>query len=84
MFRCVSFLAAALAFSVGHAHANAVEAHCTEITEAEGGDASGCRCLAEFADEDMTIELLQVETAEDIERLSAPSQDAIEACWAEG
>lgn len=58
-----------------------LEAHCEAYAEANGGDASGCACLAETADADATAELMEVQGPEDLEGLSASTAEAVAACF---
>ncbi len=63
------------------AFASDLEAHCEAYTTESGGDPSGCACLADAADADMTAELMAVASDADIEALSDASKGAIAACW---
>ena len=72
---CAAGLAASPAF------ADDLEAHCESYAAESGGDASGCACLAEAADADMTAELMEVASEADIEGLSDASKEAIAGCW---
>ncbi len=76
----ISALAAGLAVSPAFASSD-LEAQCVAYTTETGGDPSGCSCLAESADADMTAELMAVASEEDLQALSQPSKDAIAACW---
>ena len=58
-----------------------LEGHCVTYTEENGGDSSGCACLAETADADATAELLAVASEADIEALSDNAKAAIQACF---
>ena len=76
----LAILALSASFLAAPAFAGDLEAHCVAVTS-EGGDPSGCACLAEAADDAMTEELLAVESDADIEGLSDASKEAIAACW---
>ncbi len=75
--------AAGLVFSLfsGPALAEDLESYCVAYTTEAGGDSSGCSCLAESADADMTAELMTVASEADIEGLSDASKEALDACW---
>ena len=73
--------ALAAAFIAAPALASDLEDYCVAYTQANNGDPSGCTCLAESADDDMTAELLAVASPEDVEGLSQASKDAIASCW---
>lgn len=77
-------LIAALAvsgFALSPALASELQGHCEAYTTENGGDPSGCACLAEKADADATAELLAVAGPEDLEALSDASKEAIAACF---
>ncbi|MBT8473323.1 MAG: hypothetical protein HKN14_09855 [Marinicaulis sp.] len=76
----LTVLALSASFMAAPAFAGDLEAYCLEVT-ADGGDPSGCACLAESADDAMTEELLAVEGEADMEGLSDASKGAIAACW---
>ncbi len=61
--------------------ASELESQCEAYTTETGGDPSGCGCLAEAADADMTAELMAVASQEDVDALSDASKAAIAACW---
>lgn len=63
------------------AFANELEDYCTAYVTENGGDVSGCTCLAEEADDAMTQELLAVQSDEDVENLSDASKEAIADCF---
>lgn len=74
--------AAFAAFSLGAvAHADDLEAHCVAYADENGSDSSGCACLAEAADADMTAELMAVAAESDLEGLSDGAKEAIAACF---
>lgn len=58
-----------------------LESYCESYTTENGGDPSGCACLADAADADMAEELMSVENEADVEALSDASKEAIAACW---
>lgn len=58
-----------------------LEAYCESYMAETDGDASGCSCLAEASDADMTAELMEVASEEDLEGLSDASKEAIASCW---
>lgn len=58
-----------------------LEGHCEAYAAENGTDPSGCGCLAETADADMTAELMEVASEADLETLSDASKEAIAACW---
>jgi len=72
---------AALGFTAMPAFASDLEAHCSAYVEANGGDATGCSCLAETADDSATEELMAVTGPEDVEALSDNAKEAIAACF---
>lgn len=74
---------AAAGFSLTPALAGDLEAYCTEYVTSNGGDASGCACLAETADAGATEELMAVASEADIEALSDSAKEAIAACFPE-
>ena len=61
--------------------ASELEDKCVSYSAENGGDASGCSCLAETADAAATEELLAVQSDEDIEALSDDAKAAIAACF---
>ncbi|MEO1136879.1 MAG: hypothetical protein AAFW68_09770 [Pseudomonadota bacterium] len=73
----------AAGLSFAPALANDLEAHCTDYVTENGGDPSGCACLAETADSSATQELLAVASQADIEGLSDSAKEAIAACFPE-
>lgn len=77
------FIITALAamFAAAPALAGDLEAYCVAYNEENGGDASGCGCLAEAADAGMAEELMAVQSDADIEALSDEAKEAIAACW---
>ena len=58
-----------------------LEGYCEGYAAENGTDPSGCACLADAADADMTAELMEVASEADIEGLSDASKEAIAACW---
>lgn len=58
-----------------------LEGHCEAYAAENGTDPAGCACLADAADADMTAELMEVASPEDIDGLSDASKEAIAACW---
>jgi hypothetical protein len=58
-----------------------LEGHCEAYAAENGTDPAGCACLADAADADMTAELMEVASPEDIDGLSEASKEAIGACW---
>ena len=68
-------------FAAAPAVASDLEASCVAYNEENGGDASGCSCLADAADASMTEELMAVQSDADIEALSDEAKEAIAACW---
>lgn len=70
-------------FAASPAFADDLEAYCESYAAESGGDASGCACLAEAADADMTAELMEVSSDADIEGLSDAAKEAIASCWPE-
>lgn len=73
--------AIAASFAISPAFAGDLEGYCVEYTTGNGGDPSGCSCLAEAADDSMTEELMAVASEADMESLSDASKEAIAACW---
>jgi len=71
----------AASFAISPAFAGDLEGYCVEYTTSNGGDPSGCSCLAEAADASMTDELMAVASEADMENLSDASKEAIAACW---
>ena len=65
------------------AAAGDLESACVEYVEANGGDTSGCSCLADASDDAMTAELLAVESEADLEGLSDASKEALASCFPE-
>ncbi len=73
---------AAASFSLAPAFASSdLEGHCEAYAAANGTDDSGCSCLAENADADMTSELMTVESPDDLAALSDTTKEAIAACF---
>ena len=72
---------AAAGFSLAPALASDLESYCVDYVSQNGGDTSGCSCLAETADADATAELLQVQSDADVEALSDNAKAAIAACF---
>ena len=70
-------------FAFSPAIAGELEDYCTAYVTGNGGDPSGCSCLEEASDGDMTAEILGVESDEDIQALSEASKEAIAACFPE-
>ena len=68
-------------FAISPALASELEEYCVAYTSENGGDPSGCSCLAESSDDSMAEELMAVQSEEDIEALSEASKAAISACW---
>lgn len=71
----------AAAMLASPAFASELQEHCEAYSAENGGDASGCACLAETADADATAELLAVAGPEDVEALSDNAKSAIAACF---
>lgn len=63
------------------AGANGLEEYCVAYTTENGGDPSGCSCLAEASDDAMAEEMMAVESEADFELLSDASKEAIQACF---
>lgn len=76
-----SIFAAALYLAASPAAAEDLESKCVAFTTENGGDASGCACLAAAAGGSVLEELMNVQSNEDMEMLSKPSKDAIAMCW---
>ncbi|MHA7871990.1 MAG: hypothetical protein ACX939_06560 [Hyphococcus sp.] len=72
---------ASAGFAIAPAFAGDLESYCVEYTSDNGGDPSGCSCLADAADASMAEELMAVSSEADIEGLSDASKEAIAACW---
>ena len=70
---------AGLAFSP--AMAGDFETFCVDYVTANGGDSSGCSCLADASDDDMAAEMMAIESDADIEALSDASKEAIASCF---
>ena len=68
-------------FAFSPAMAGDFEAFCVEYTTANGGDSSGCSCLAEASDDTMAAEMMAIESDSDIEALSDASKEAIASCF---
>ena len=68
-------------FAISPAFAGDLEGYCVEYTTSNGGDPSGCSCLADAADDSMAEELMAVASEADMENLSDASKEAIAACW---
>ncbi len=71
----------AAGFAISPAFAGDLEQYCIDYSTDNGGDPSGCSCLADTADASMTEELMAVSSEADIEALSDASKEAIAACW---
>jgi hypothetical protein len=80
MKKLITALAAA-GFAIAPAFASELEEHCEAYVTENGGDSSGCSCLAETADADATTELLAIASEADIEGLSDNAKSAIGACF---
>lgn len=65
----------------GAAFASDLQSHCEAIAAESGGDASGCACLAEAADDTAAAELLAVTAPEDIENLSDATRQVLAICF---
>ncbi len=75
--------AAAAGLMVAPSLAGDLEEYCVSYTTENGGDPSGCSCLADSADDAMSEELMGVQSEADVEGLSDASKEAIAACWPE-
>lgn len=80
MKRLIAALCAA-GFAASPALAGDLQAYCEAYADENGTDPSGCACLADAADGDMTAELMEVASEADIEALSDASREAIASCW---
>ena len=80
MKKLITALAVA-GFALAPAFASELEAHCEAYVSENGGDPSGCSCLAETADADATAELLAVASQADVDALSDDAKSAIAACF---
>ncbi len=72
---------AALGALTAPGYASDLQAHCEAYVAENGGDASGCACLADTADSDAASELMAVASEADIEALSDSAKEAIAACF---
>ena len=82
MKKLITALAVA-GFALAPAFASELESHCEAYVTENGGDPSGCSCLAETADADATEELLAVASQADVDALSDDAKAAIAACFPE-
>ena len=65
------------------AYANDTAEACKSYVEKNGGDASGCDCLGEAAEEDadLAAALAEIETPADLEAADDATKAAIAACF---
>ena len=74
--------ALALSLMTSHVFASELEQLCVAFVEGNGGeDTSGCTCLAENSDADVTAELLQVTSQEDLDGVSDAAKEVLAACF---
>ncbi len=83
MIKQLAAIALGVSFVTAPALASELEDQCVAYAAETSGDASGCSCLAEAADDTMTAELMAIESEADIEGLSEASKGAIASCWPE-
>lgn len=63
------------------ASANELEKACEAYIAENGGDVSGCSCLAENADDGVTAELLAAESQDDIDAASDATKAVLAICF---
>ncbi|MEM9495754.1 MAG: hypothetical protein AAGA09_07095 [Pseudomonadota bacterium] len=75
-------IAAAAGVCFASANANELEERCLAYMTETGGDASGCSCIGETADDAVSAELLALaEAGGDESSLSSAAVAALDACW---
>ena len=83
MLKTVCSAALAAAFIIAGASANDTADHCRAYVAENGGDASGCDCLGEAADDDASLAdaLDAIDTPDDLEAADDTTKEAIAACF---